>query len=135
MTWPRSSLGLFGMFGRSADLRQLDAALRAVDMHPRLVPEAVKLTAVSLIKQDCGRGEPAAEAYHAAAEMIAFGMVGVEAFAGVNDEALVTAVEERVEVALEAGDSLDAQLLLLMLHAGVLQPSVQERYGLESDGG
>jgi hypothetical protein len=36
-----SSIGLFGIFGRSEDLRALDAALRAVDLHPKLVPEAI----------------------------------------------------------------------------------------------
>ena len=35
------------MFGRSGDLRQLDAALRAADLHPALVPEGVKLTLVN----------------------------------------------------------------------------------------
>ena len=132
MSPPRSSLGLFGMFGRSSDLRQLDAALRAVDLHPRLVPEAVKLTIVSLLKEECGHPEPPAEAYRAAAELVAYCMVGVEAFAGGNDESLANAVEARIEAALQAGDSLDARLLLLMLHAGTLQPSVRDRYGLES---
>ena len=46
----RSSIGLFGVFGRSGDLRQLDQALRSVDVHPRLVPEAVKLTVVNLLR-------------------------------------------------------------------------------------
>jgi len=38
------------MFGRSHDLRQLDQALRSVDVHPAVVPEAVKLTIVNLLK-------------------------------------------------------------------------------------
>jgi hypothetical protein len=132
MAFPRSSLGLFGMFGRSGDLRQLDAALRAVDVHPRMVPEAVKLTTCSLLKEDAGHPEPPPHTYRAAAEMIAYCMIGVEAFAGANDERLALAVEKRIEAALKAGDSLDAQLLLLMLHAGTMQPSVRDRYGLES---
>jgi hypothetical protein len=31
-----------------------------------------------------------------------------------------------------SGDSVDAQLVLLMLHARVIQPSVVDRFGLES---
>ena len=54
----RSSLGLFGLFGRSSDLRQLDQALRAIDVHPQLVPEAIKLTAVNLLKDHAIGNEP-----------------------------------------------------------------------------
>ena len=46
----RSSLGLFGIFGRSSNLRQLDQALHALDVHPQLVPEAIKLTVVNLLE-------------------------------------------------------------------------------------
>jgi hypothetical protein len=42
MTRPGLSLGLFGLFGRSLELRKFDKALRSVDLHPNLVPEAVK---------------------------------------------------------------------------------------------
>ena len=65
-----SSIGLFGIFGRSGDLRQVDQALRSVDIHPRLVPEAVKLTIASLLKARAEAGEPAPPAYRAAAEII-----------------------------------------------------------------
>ena len=50
-----SSLGLFGVFGRSDDLRSLDKAFRAFDLHPARVPDAVKLTALNLLKD--ARGE------------------------------------------------------------------------------
>ncbi len=42
------------------------------------------------------------------------------------------AVEVRLGAALVAGDSLDARVVLLTLHARVIQPSVVERYGLEA---
>src|SRR5947209_13388433 len=53
-----SSFGFMGMFGRSHDLRQLDQALRSVDVHPAVVPEAVKLTTVNLLKGHAGRHYP-----------------------------------------------------------------------------
>ena len=37
-----------------------------------------------------------------------------------------------MEAAIEAGESLDARLILLLLHAGLLQPDVIQRYGLEA---
>ena len=48
-------------------------------------------------------------------------------------EELALAVERRIEAALVSGDSFDAQLVLLTLHAKVIQPSVVERFGLESE--
>jgi hypothetical protein len=120
------------MFGRSSDLRQLDQALRAVDVHPRLVPEAVKLTVCALLKDRAGGEEPPFQAYGPAAEIVAYCMIGPEAFAGANDVGLTLAVERRIEAALLSGNSLDAQLVLLTLHARVIQPSVVERFELES---
>ena len=131
MTRYRPSIGFLGRFGRSPDLRQLDEALRVVDIHPSLVPEAVKITIVNLLKDRSGAG-PAEPACRAAAELVGYCMIGAEAFAGANGEPLGREVERRIEAALEAGDSLDAQLVLLTLHAGVIQPSVVERFGLSA---
>lgn len=127
-----SSLGLFGIFGRSGDLRQLDQALRSLDLHPKLVPEAVKLTVCALLKEQVGGDDPPPRVYRPAAEIVAYCMIGPEGFAGANDAALALSVERRIEAAMVAGDSLDAQLVLLTLHARVIQPSVVERFALES---
>ena len=132
MTRRNSSLGLFGLFGRSADLRQLDDALRAVDLHPRLVPEAVKLTAVGLLKDHAPGGEPPSHSYRSAAELLAYCMIGAEGFAGANDSVLARQVESRIESALQSGESLDARLILLTIHAKIVQPSVVAAFGLES---
>lgn len=132
MTQRGSSLGLFGVFGRSGDLRQFDDALRALDLHPRLVPEAVKLTAVNLLKEQAPGGAPAPPSYRAAAELLAYCMLGAEALAASNGAPLVRRTESRIEAALAAGTSLDAQLILLALHAKVIQPGVVAAFGLES---
>jgi hypothetical protein len=129
-----SSLGLFGIFGRSADLRALDQALRSVDLHPRMVPEAVKLTVVALLKDHADGDEPAPQSYRAAAEIVGYCMIGPEGFAGANDVALAEQIEHRIEWALETGDNLDAKLVLLTLHAKVIQPSVVYRFQIESAG-
>ncbi len=123
--------GFLGRFGRARELRQLDDALRAVDLHPALVPDAVELAALRLLQAETGT--PQAPDYAAAAELIGYCMIGGEAFAGANDDALAEAVEARIDAAIARGNGLDAQLLLLLLHAGVVQPSVIERFALAID--
>jgi len=127
-----SSFGFMGIFGRSYDLRQFDQALRLVDVHPAVVPEAVKLTAVNLLKDNATNDDPTPEAYRSAAEIIGYCMIGADAFAGANGEEVTLAVERRIDVALESNASLDAQLVLLTLHAKVIHPSVVQAYGIES---
>ena len=122
-------LGFLGIFGRSREIRLLDQAARAVGLHPRVVPVAVKITTVRLL-QEAG-GEP--RVYDAAAEMLAYCMLGPGVFANDNGAAPTEAVEARLEAALEAGDNLDARLVLLALHAGFIQPQVIERYRLAAD--
>jgi hypothetical protein len=130
-----SSIGLFGVIGRSEDLRQLDNAFRSVDLHPRLVPESVKLTVVNLLKDQAIGNEPAPQANRAAAEIVGDCMNGAGAFALANDSQLTEQVEGRIEKALQSGSSLDAQFVLLTLHAKVIQPSVVHAFGLESTDG
>jgi hypothetical protein len=129
---PLLSIGFFGLFGRSAQLRAFDTALRAVDLHPKLVPEAVKLTAVRML-METGGTDPGAEATRAAAEIVAYCMMGANAFAGANGPPLTEAVEQRIEAAIEQGTNLDARLVLLTLHAKVIQPSVVDQFRLGSD--
>lgn len=128
---PALSLGFFGLFGRSASLRVFDADLRAVDLHPKLVPEAVKLTAVRTLMDQTGRNEPSAGASRAAAEILAYCMVGAETFSAANGTALTQKIEQRINAALEDDRNVDARLILLAVHANVIQPSVVERFALE----
>ena len=125
-------LGFFGIFGRSLELQRLDQAVRTVGLHPRLVPEAVKLTTLKLLKEADGGSSPAPRTYYAAAELLGYCVLGVQGFAESNGLELTEAVEARLKAALQAGDSLDARVVLLTLHAGVIQSSVIERYGLEA---
>ena len=126
------SLGLFGRFGRSDDLRALDGALRAADLHPSLVPDAVKLALLNLLKDAKGE-DPSAKDYAETAALLAYCATGPQAFAAANGDTAASAAESRIEAALEAGESLDASLILLALHAGVIHPRVKEAFELESD--
>jgi hypothetical protein len=126
------SLGMFGIFGRSAELRELDKALRSVDLHPKLVPEAVKLTAVSLLREQAHDDEPTPGSYRAATEIMAYCMLGADVFVQANGARLAFTVERRIEAALDHGTSLDAKLVLLTLHAKLIQPSVVDYFNLEA---
>ena len=88
----------------------------------------MQITTVKLLAE--AKAEP--RDYDAAAEMLAYCMLGPQIFTGDNDADLTEAVEARMEAALEAGDSLDARLVLLALHAGVIQTQVIEHYQLEA---
>ena len=132
MTRRRSSLGFLGIFGRSGDLRELDAAFRGVDLHPALVPEGVKLTIANLMK-DHASGEPPSQAYPPVAQLFGYCIAGPEAFERANGSDHVLEAERRIEAALEAGDSFDAEIVLLALHARLINPEVVERFRLTAD--
>lgn len=123
-------LGLFGIFGRSHDLKRLDKALLGVGLHPQLVPEAVKLTILKLLGEVGAGRDPASCA--AAAELLGYCILGAEEFTRHNSTGLTVSVEQRLSAALEAGASLDARIILLTLHASIIQPSVVEHYGLQA---
>jgi hypothetical protein len=125
-----SSFGFLGRFGRSGDLRQLDQALRAADLHPALVPEGVKLALVNLIKDHFDSDDPPAEIYPHAAHLLAYCMVGAEAFAVANGPSALAEVQARVDAAVLSGEGPDAGIVLLAYHAGLLQPEVVERHGI-----
>ncbi|RWP40415.1 MAG: hypothetical protein E5Y63_04475 [Mesorhizobium sp.] len=128
----RSSLGFLGMFGRSGDLRQLDAALRGVDLHPALVPEGAKLTIVNLMKGHWP-DEPPPQAYPPVAQLLGYCIAGPDAFEQSNGLRHRLDAERRLEAALEAGDSFDAQIILMTLHAKLISGEVVDRYGLSAD--
>lgn len=130
MTRRNSSLGFLGRFGRSADLRQLDTALRAVDLHPALVPEGVKLAIVNMMKDAAPSGTPPQSAYAAVATLFAYCLVGPGIFGDANDAELVHSAEARIEAALDEGKGIDADLILLALHARLASPQVIEKFDL-----
>ena len=132
MTTRRSSLGFLGMFGRSGDLRELDTALRGADLHPALVPEGVKLTIVNLMK-DHWPEEPLPDAYRSVAQLFSYCIAGPQTFEQANGTERRLEAERRIESALDAGDSFDAQIVLMTLHAKLISAEVVERYGLSAD--
>ena len=123
-------LGLFGLFGRAAELERLDLALRAAGLHPRAVSDAVKLTTVKLLKESGGGSVPDQRSCAAAAALLGYCMLGSQAFTAVNGAAHTEAMEIRLAAACETGRGLDAHLVLLTMQAGLIHPTVVERYQL-----
>ena len=121
---------LFDMLGRSTALQALDDALRAAGVHPLLVPEPVKLTVIQLDKKLSAAGNPDV-AYAQAAQLLAYCIFGHDQFAATNSPEDADRLDDRVENALEAGDTLDAKLILLALHAGLIAPEIADRIDLD----
>jgi hypothetical protein len=123
----------FNFFGQSATLNALDDALRASGVHPILMPEPVKLTVTRLLKQDVGPARSLEAACADAAQLLAYCMLGSEAYAESNGVSAAVGAEQRLEDAIAAGDSLDAKLILLVLHAGLIAPEVADRVEADED--
>lgn len=121
--------GLFNLFGRTT---ALDGALRAVGIHPLLVPEAVKIT-ITRVQKRTGDGRQAEAFYRDAAELLGYCMLGQEFFIESNSVFAADRVEERIEVAIDAGDSIDAQLILLALHSELMAAEVADRFDLDDE--
>lgn len=126
--------GLLQLFGRSRDLKALDHALRKAGVHPGTVPEAVKLTLVRLLKQDAGADSRVPEtAFDTSALLLGYCMLGHDQFVASNGARAAIGAEDRLEAAIAAGDSLDAKVVLLALHSGVIKSEVADRVEAEPE--
>jgi len=124
---------LFDMLGQSTAMRALDDALRASGVHPALVPEPVKLTIIQLHKKQPAHGGQN-NGFAESAHLLAFCMLGHDQFRESTSAYDAAHVDHRIEAAFEDGDSLDAKLILLTLHAGLISPEVADRIDLEEPG-
>lgn len=125
-------LGLFGIFGRAESLKAIDQALRDIDVHPRTVPEAVKLATVRLMQQESGAASKLRDAdYTRAAELLGYSILGPDQFLASNTIDAANRTDFRLEAAIAAGDGLDANLILLALHSGIIHTSIADRFDTE----
>ncbi|TDW32636.1 hypothetical protein LY39_03704 [Roseinatronobacter bogoriensis subsp. barguzinensis] len=121
----------FDMFlGRSTTMRALDDALRAAGLHPLLMPEPVKLTVIQLTKRHAA-AQAQETAFADAAQLLAYCMLGHEQFADSNSSEEAGCADQRVEAAMDEGDTLDAKLILLAYHAGLISPEVADRVDVD----
>lgn len=120
------------MLGRSTAMRALDDALRASSVHPLLVPEPVRLTMIQLNKK-LGDAIHQNVAFAKGAQLLACCMLGYEQFADSISGEDAVCVDFRVQTAFDEGDTLDAKLILLALHAGLMAPEIADRIDLEKN--
>jgi hypothetical protein len=59
-------------------------------------------------------------------------MLGHDQFIASNGIGAAERVEARLEAAIAAGDSLDARIVLLALHSGVIVSEVADRFDVET---
>ena len=125
--------GLFNLFGRSPELKAFDQGLRETGLHTRTVPEAVKLTAVRLLKENTAASAGMTMSdYGDAAQLLGFCMLGRNQFIASNGLHAADRLEHRLEAAIAAGDSMDAKLILLALHSGVIVSEIASRFDVET---
>ncbi len=130
-------LGLLGLRERSRYLQILEDHLRAAGVHPLLIPEEVKMTVVKFIKAGPGLdsgGQPNEPALAEAARLLAYCFAGAEEYVESNGPGSEAPEERKLAMALEAGDGLEAQIVLLALASGVAHESIAERFDFESEG-
>lgn len=124
-------LGIFGRFGRARDLRHLDDELRSAGLHPALASDAVKMTVIRLLKTAHGDASPHITD---AAALVAYCTLGPRPYAEANGADRAQAVERRIHKAVAAESGLDAEIVLLAIHADIIHPDVVEGFGLDVDG-
>jgi hypothetical protein len=123
-------IGIFSMFGRSADQQLLDQTIRDAGLHPRLVPDAVKIVLQRQIKETGSNADERQVLRADLSSLLAYCMLGPDEFTDLHGEARTAAVELRLDHALMAGDNRDARMILLFMHAGLVNGHVTDRYGL-----
>ena len=119
-------LSIWSLFGPSRDRQRLDAALRAHGLHPQLLSDPVKLTALRLVGP-----RPSDDAIERAGVLIAYCLLGPQDFLEVNAPALAAEQERRLGLALEAPQGEDARLVMLCLRSGRAEASIEARFELE----
>jgi len=127
-------LSVFGIRGRPKEVHRFSDALREAGIHPALVPDSVKIAVIKLLRaSDGGKIADIDASCDKAAPMVAYCMLGRDDYAEVNDAAAADEIENRLRLAIDSGESLDAQLAMLTMLARVTHPDVIDRFDLEID--
>lgn len=122
---------MFGIFGRSQEMQNLDDALRSAGVHPRTIPDAVKITTLKQLKQANGGVRPDSRALASAADLLGYCVLGPKTYGEKYGPDRIDAVEQRLNAAIESGYGLDARLIMLMLHAGLTHRDLIEQHQLD----
>jgi len=94
----------------------------------------VKIAALKLLNEAGYGSSPDSAACAIAAEMLTYCILGDQGFHEEKGGGAARLLEARLEAALGAGNSLDARLVLLTLHAGIIQGALVDRFDLKAGG-
>ena len=127
--------GLFGLRERSKHQQILEDYLRASGVHPQLIPEEVKLTVLKFIKAGPGldaNSRPNDPALAEAGRLLAYCFAGREEYVSSAGAGSADEQERRLALALEAGEGIEASIVMLALTSGIAHHSIAERFEVET---
>jgi|TARA_B100000530_G_scaffold128968_1_gene80579 hypothetical protein len=119
------------LFGRSRRLEELSGAFRASGVHPDLIPDAVLLTIIKLLKSTYGKD--ISSGMSDTCDFFAYLLLGQEALKYNLQDSKVYAFEKRLESALENSSCLDYKLLALSYHSGLINPAVKKEFKISNE--
>tara|TARA_B100000676_G_scaffold302156_1_gene350615 strand:- start:744 stop:1136 length:393 start_codon:yes stop_codon:yes gene_type:complete len=124
-------LSIFGIRGRPKEVHHLNDAIRKVGIQPSLVADSVKISVIKLLREaEGGNFTDIVTSCEKAAPMVVYCMLGREDYEEVNNGEAADEIEKRLSLAINSGDSLDAQLIMLTLFANIAHPAVIEKFDL-----
>ena len=126
---------VFGIRGRSKEVYQFDDVLRVSGLEPEVVPFALKLATIKLLKETnsdtaFSLGD---ELVANVAQFICYSILGPDAYKAANGSEALESVENRLNKAIKLGDNLDARVMMLTLLSKVIHPQVVAKFDLSID--
>lgn len=124
-------LSIFGIRGRPKEVHYLNDAIREIGIQPSLVADSVKISVIKLLREaEGGNFTDIVASCEKAAPMVVYCMLGRDDYEEVNNGEAADEIEKRLCLAINSGDSLDAQLIMLTLFANIAHPNVIEKFDL-----
>ena len=126
---------VFGIRGRSKEVNQFDDVLRMSGLEPEVVPFALKLATIKLLKET--NSEKAFslddEVIANVAQFISYSILGPDTYKAENGPGALETIENQLKKAIELGDNLNARVMMLALLSKVIHPKVMEKFDLSID--
>tara|TARA_B100000686_G_scaffold355057_1_gene469482 strand:- start:1129 stop:1524 length:396 start_codon:yes stop_codon:yes gene_type:complete len=114
------------LFGRSRKIEELCDALRASGIHPNIVPDAILITIIKLLKKHYGNDiNPSLTS---TASFFAYLLIGRESLDYSSENSSIANLENRLTTALNDSKGLDYELLALTYHSGLINPLVRKEF-------
>ncbi len=124
-------LSIFGIRGRPKEVHYLNDAIREIGIQPSLVADSVKISVIKLLREaEGGNFKDIVASCEKAAPMVVYCMLGRDDYEEINNGEAADEIEKRLSLAINSGDSLDAQLIMLTLFANIAHPNVIEKFDL-----